>query len=54
MSYDSWAYIAKFGGTLGFVAFFIGVIVYTFWPKNKDRFEKASHMPLEDDDTPLL
>lgn len=36
-------------GMLIFVALFAGVLIYTFWPSNKKRFDRASRMPLEDD-----
>jgi cytochrome c oxidase cbb3-type subunit 4 len=35
-----------------FVALFIGVLVYAFWPGNKKRFEKAARPPLEKDSEP--
>lgn len=32
-----------------FIALFIGVLIYTFWPGNKKRFDRASRIPLDDD-----
>lgn len=37
-------------GLLIFVALFAGVLIYVFWPSNKKRFERASHIPLERED----
>ncbi len=33
-----------------FVALFVGVVVYVFWPGNKKKFDDAAKLPLEDDD----
>lgn len=33
-----------------FFLFFIGILVWVFWPSNKKRFEKAGRMMLDDDD----
>lgn len=51
MNYDQIAHVVKLGGTVFFTGFFLLVLVYVFWPKNKDKFNKAAAMPL--DDTPL-
>jgi cytochrome c oxidase cbb3-type subunit 4 len=32
-----------------FIILFAGVLIYTFWPGNRKRFEHARHIPLEDD-----
>ncbi len=47
MSYD---FISKFvqqGGTIYFTALFVGVLIYAFWPKNKEKFEKAARAALD-------
>lgn len=45
----SWAEV----GLLLFVAAFIGIVIYTFLRRNQATFERARHMPLdEDDDAP--
>jgi cytochrome c oxidase cbb3-type subunit 4 len=33
-----------------FIALFIGVILYVFWPGNKRKFDDAAKLPLEDKD----
>lgn len=53
---------AKSGGLFYFIAFSVGVIVYTFWPSNRKKFDRAKHKVLnfeggpeiasEDDDEP--
>jgi len=50
--YDVLASFAQTWGLLLFVAFFIGAAIYAFWPKNKDKFEEAARVPLEDHDRP--
>jgi cytochrome c oxidase cbb3-type subunit 4 len=32
-----------------FVALFVGVLLYVFWPGNKKKFEDAAKLPLEDE-----
>ena len=49
MSYDSVATITQVGALLFFIALFIGVLVYAFWPGNKKRFEKDAEIPLQKD-----
>jgi cytochrome c oxidase cbb3-type subunit 4 len=50
--YDLLASFAQTWGLLMFVAFFIGAAVYAFWPKNRDKFEEAARVPLQEDDRP--
>lgn len=52
MDYESVANITQVGALLFFVALFIGVLVYAFWPGNKKRFEEAAQLPLEKDPEP--
>jgi cytochrome c oxidase cbb3-type subunit IV len=32
-----------------FIALFIGVLLYVFWPGNKKKFDEAANLPLEDE-----
>ncbi len=34
---------------LWFMALFIGIVVWAFWPGNKRRLEKHGRIPLDDD-----
>jgi len=54
MSYDTLAHFIKLGGTVSFFAVFLISIAYALWPKNKDKFERASHIPLADIDAPEI
>ncbi|MGB2933347.1 MAG: cbb3-type cytochrome c oxidase subunit 3 [Methyloceanibacter sp.] len=49
MDYESVANITQVGALLFFVALFIGVLVYAFWPGNKKRFEEDARIPLQKD-----
>ncbi|MEE9590365.1 MAG: cbb3-type cytochrome c oxidase subunit 3 [Hyphomicrobiaceae bacterium] len=49
MTYDQVASITQVAALLLFIALFVGVLVYTFWPGNKARFDRASRLPLEQD-----
>ncbi len=49
MSYDQVAHIVKLGGTVFFFSFFILVLIYVFWPKNKEKFKQAAGIPIHDE-----
>ncbi len=49
MTYDEIRSFAAFAGLLIFMALFAAVLIYTFWPGNRKRFEEARKIPLEDD-----
>ncbi len=31
------------------VAIFVAVALWAFWPRNRDRFRRAAHIPFQDD-----
>jgi cytochrome c oxidase cbb3-type subunit 4 len=47
MSYQLVAQISQITSLLMFIALFVGVLAYAFWPGNRDRFEKAQHNALD-------
>lgn len=49
MTYESIMPVAQFGGLIFFIVLFAGVVVYALWPGNRDKFERASRAPLDDD-----
>jgi cytochrome c oxidase cbb3-type subunit IV len=49
MAYEQVASITQVAALLLFVALFIGVLIYVFWPGNKKRFDEAARLPLEKD-----
>lgn len=50
MSYESFASFAQTWGLLMFVGAFAAVVAYAVWPKNKERFDAAARIPLNDED----
>lgn len=52
MTYDLLAHFIKIGGTVAFTSVFVLAIVYALWPQNRERFERAAHLPLETHDAP--
>ena len=52
MSYERVASITQIAALLLFIAVFVGVLIYAFWPGNKKRFEKAARLPLEKEPSP--
>jgi cytochrome c oxidase cbb3-type subunit 4 len=35
--------------TPAFVAIFLAIIAYAFWPRNKATFDEAAHLPLREE-----
>jgi cytochrome c oxidase cbb3-type subunit 4 len=48
-TYRQVAEFAQTWGLLYFVAVFLAVVVYAFWPSNKKKFDDASRIPLDKD-----
>lgn len=49
MTHQTVTLISQVVALLLFIALFIGVIVYVFWPGNKKKFDEAAKLPLEDE-----
>ncbi len=47
--YETLAKFAQTWGLVYFVILFLIVLVYALWPKNKERFDEASKIPLRED-----
>ncbi|MCC6597290.1 MAG: cbb3-type cytochrome c oxidase subunit 3 [Alphaproteobacteria bacterium] len=45
-------YFSKFYGLIYLLLLSTGVLVYTFWPKNKKRFDYAAKSILTEEDHP--
>jgi cytochrome c oxidase cbb3-type subunit 4 len=45
-------WFSKSFGLFYLIALSIGVVVYAFWPSNKERFEKAAKSILDNEDRP--
>ena len=49
MTYDTIATVSQVASLLLFVALFLLVIAYVFWPGNRSKFDKAARTPLDPD-----
>ena len=50
MNYESLSSFAQTWGLLYFVLIFGCAVAYALWPSNRGKFDKASHIPLEEKD----
>jgi cytochrome c oxidase cbb3-type subunit 4 len=47
MSYEQVASISQVAALIFFMALFIGIVAYAFWPGNKKKFEEAAKLPFK-------
>lgn len=52
--HDTLVFIAKSWGLFYLIAGAIGVLIYTFWPKNRRNFERAKNSIMNDEDGPWV
>ncbi len=52
VTHDALVAISKSIGLLYLIALSVAVLVYTYWPSNKKRFDHAAHSILRDEDKP--
>ena len=52
VDHDTLVAFAKSWGLFYLIAFAVGVLVYTFWPSNRRRFDDAKKSILDKDDRP--
>lgn len=50
MTYEDFSHFAGTWGLVFLFVLFIGAVAYAFWPSNKKKFEKASRLPLNDEE----
>lgn len=48
MRHDELLYLSKYYGLIYLVIFFVAILVYSLWPRNKDKFDKAARSIIED------
>ena len=48
--YESLAQFAQTWGLIAFIIAFVLVLIYALSPSNKETFDRARRMPLDDDD----
>jgi cytochrome c oxidase cbb3-type subunit 4 len=52
MTHDTLVWFSKSFGLFYLLALSVAVLVYTFWPSNKQRFDRAADSILRDEDKP--
>jgi cytochrome c oxidase cbb3-type subunit 4 len=50
MTLEQSMHLAQVWGLVVLAALFGGAVIYALWPKNKEIFQHAARVPLEDDD----
>jgi cytochrome c oxidase cbb3-type subunit 4 len=50
MTYEQATHFAQTWGLALLVLLFVGVLIYAFWPGNRERFKRAAQTPLADED----
>lgn len=50
--HDTLVAIAKSWGLFYLIALSIGILVYTFWPANRKRFDRAKNSIMNDENGP--
>jgi cytochrome c oxidase cbb3-type subunit 4 len=50
LDYETVARFAQQGGLIYFGAIFIAGLAYALWPKNRELFNRLSHLPLQKDE----
>lgn len=49
MDYNSVSAFAQSYGLLYLFGLFLIILAYALWPRNKEKFDKAAQIPLEED-----
>ncbi len=52
MTYETASVFSQTVVLVLFVAAFVAIVAYVFWPGNKKKFDEAAQLPLDDDDKP--
>ncbi len=52
VSHDTLVFVAKTFGLFYLIGLSILVLIYTYWPRNKQRFDDAARSVLTDEDRP--
>jgi len=52
LDHDTVVFFSKSWGLLYLMALAAGVVIYAFWPANRERFNRAKHSILDPDDKP--
>jgi cytochrome c oxidase cbb3-type subunit IV len=52
LSHEALVGFAKSFGLFYLIALSLGISVYAFWPRNRERFDRAANSILDDEDGP--
>jgi len=52
LDHDTLVWLSKSVGLLYLVGMSVVIVVYAYWPSNKQRFDRAADAILEDEDRP--
>lgn len=50
ITYQDASYFAQTYGLLYLFGLFVMVLIYALWPKNKEKFDAAAKIPLEENE----
>lgn len=50
--YERLSSFAQTGGLIYFVLMFAAALVYALWPRNREKFNHAAQLPLQEGDRP--
>jgi cytochrome c oxidase cbb3-type subunit 4 len=51
LTYETVSTFVQQGGSVYFVLLFLGALAYALWPRNRETFDHAARMPLEEKET---
>lgn len=54
MNHETLVAFAKSWGLFYLIVLSIGVLIYTFWPSNRERFKHAKNSIMNDEDGPWV
>ena len=49
LTYETVTQVSQIAALILFIGLFVCVLGYVFWPANRSRFERAAHLPLQND-----
>lgn len=52
MNFDDWVVLSKQFSLVVFFITFVAILVWAFWPANRQRFDKIGHSLQEEDKDP--
>ena len=52
LTFETLTHFAHLWGLVLFVLAFVGIVAYVLWPGKRADFQRAAHIPLDDDDAP--